>query len=154
MASGEYAKPRRKMPRHGAGPQGRVDMAIYYINDRLYKEVSRRMPDLDAMLAALSDPTRRALLARLAGGEATVQDLARPFAISQPAVSHHLRVLAAAGLIETRVAGSARPRRLRPGAMAALWDAMAAFRTQIEARYARLDGLLAEMEGKDDPTDA
>ena len=70
------------------------------------------------------------------------------------AICHGPQVLAAAGLIETRVAGSARPRRLRPGAMAALWDAMAAFRTQIEARYARLDGLLAEMEGKDDPTDA
>ena len=63
-------------------------------------------PDLDAPFAALSDPTRRALLARLAQGEATVQDLARPFAISQPAISRHLKVLEDAGLIETRVQGT------------------------------------------------
>ncbi|RZI62450.1 MAG: ArsR family transcriptional regulator, partial [Rubrivivax sp.] len=59
------------------------------------------MPPLDASFAALADPTRRAILARLAEGEATVQDLARPFAISQPAVSRHLKVLEDAGLIET-----------------------------------------------------
>ena len=72
------------------------------------------MLPLDAPFAALADPTRRAILARLAEGEATVQDLARPFAISQPAISRHLKVLEDAGLIETRIDGTARPRRLKP----------------------------------------
>ena len=67
--------------------------------------------NLDQSFAALADPTRRAIIARLAQGEASVQDLARPFAISQPAVSRHLKVLEDAGLIETRIAGTARPRR-------------------------------------------
>ena len=69
------------------------------------------MPPLNAPFAALADPTRRAILSRLAQGEATVQDLARPFAISQPAISRHLKVLEEAGLIETRIQGTARPRR-------------------------------------------
>ena len=72
------------------------------------------MNALDQSFAALADPTRRALIARLAQGEATVQDLARPFAISQPAISRHLKVLEEAGLIETRIDGTARPRRLKP----------------------------------------
>ncbi len=80
------------------------------------------MPTLDQPFAALSDPTRRAIIARLAQGEATVQDLARPFAISQPAISRHLKVLEDAGLIETRVDGTTRPRRLKPQAVAQLWD--------------------------------
>lgn len=104
------------------------------------------MPLLDTAFAALADPTRRAILARLAQGEATVQDIARPFAISQPAVSHHLRVLEEAGLIETRVQGSARPRRLRPDAVEAIWDWMSDFRRAIEASYLRLDAVLDEME--------
>ncbi|QYK40678.1 MAG: winged helix-turn-helix transcriptional regulator [Paracoccaceae bacterium] len=119
-----------------------------------------RAPDLDAAFAALADPTRRAILARLVQGEATVQDLARPFAISQPAVSRHLKVLEDAGLIETRVAGTARPRRLNPEAVAALWDWLGQYRALWEARYARLDAVLAEMQdqperepGHDDQTD-
>lgn len=111
------------------------------------------MSPLDSAFAALSDPTRRALLARLAQGEATVQDLARPFAISQPAISHHLKVLEEAGLIETRVAGTARPRRLRPEAVEAIWGWMSEFRREIEARYVRLDAVLDEMmqeERRDD----
>ena len=67
------------------------------------------MPQLDAAFAALADPTRRAILARLAQGEATVQDLARPFPISQPAISRHLKVLEDAGLIEARTQGTAAP---------------------------------------------
>lgn len=77
---------------------------------------------LDQSFAALADPTRRAIIARLAEGEATVQDLARPFSISQPAISRHLKVLEEAGLIETRIVGTARPRRLKADAVAALWD--------------------------------
>lgn len=114
------------------------------------------MTPLDSAFAALSDPTRRAILARLAEGEATVQDIARPFAMSQPAVSHHLKVLEEAGLIETRVAGTARPRRLKPEAVDPLWDWMTEFRRVIEARYARLDAVLDEMarheEAQDDKT--
>lgn len=109
-----------------------------------------QVPELDAALAALADPTRRALLARLSRGEATVQDLARPFAISQPAISHHLKVLEEAGLIETRVQGSARPRRLRPAAIAALWDGLGALRRDMEARHSRLDAVLDEMKAEEE----
>lgn len=107
------------------------------------------MLNLDAAFAALSDPTRRAILARLAGGEATVQDIARPFAISQPAISRHLRVLEEAGLIETRIAGSTRPRRLSPQAIEALWDWLGQYRAQWDARYSRLDAVLAALPPDD-----
>lgn len=103
-------------------------------------------PSLDQSFAALSDPTRRAIIARLAMGEATVQDLARPFSISQPAISRHLKVLEDAGLIETRIDGTARPRRLNPEAVAALWDWLGQYRALWEARYARLDQVLAELQ--------
>ena len=102
--------------------------------------------NLDPAFAALSDPTRRAILARLAQGEATVQELAEPFAISQPAVSRHLKVLEAAGLIETRVQGTSRPRRLKPERVEELWDWLGAFRTLWEERFQKLDVLLAEMQ--------
>jgi DNA-binding transcriptional ArsR family regulator len=100
------------------------------------------MPDLDQSFAALADPTRRAILARLAEGEATVQDLARPFAISQPAISRHLKVLEDAGLIETRIEGTSRPRRLKPDAMAQLWDWLGQYRALWEAQFQRLDAVL------------
>ncbi len=76
------------------------------------------MPNLDSTFAALSDPTRRAILARLALGETTVMELARPFEMTQPAISRHLKVLETAGLIVRRVEGSKRPARLAPGAIA------------------------------------
>lgn len=98
--------------------------------------------DLDQAFAALADPTRRAILARLATGEATVQDLARPFAISQPAVSRHLKVLQDAGLIETRIQGTARPRCLRPDAMGQLWHWLGQYRALWEAQFQRLDTVL------------
>jgi DNA-binding transcriptional ArsR family regulator len=103
---------------------------------------------LPRIFAALSDPTRLAIVTRLMEGEATVQDLARPFAITQPAVSRHLRVLEEAGLIETRVAGSARPRRLRPEAIEELWTWLGHLRAATEANYARLDALLDELKGE------
>ena len=109
------------------------------------------MPDLDASFTALGDPTRRALLARLTQGEATVQELAKPFAISQPAISRHLKVLEDAGLIETRVAGTARPRRLKPEAVDMLWTWLTDFRAALETNYRRLDALLAEPDPKEDP---
>ena len=104
------------------------------------------MPPLDAPFAALADPTRRAILARLAQGEATVQDLARPFAISQPAISRHLRVLEDAGLIETRIQGTARPRRLKPDAMAQLWHWLGQYRTLWEDQFQRLDAVLDRLD--------
>lgn len=109
------------------------------------------MPSLDHAFAALSDPTRRAILARLAQGEATVQDLARPFPISQPAISRHLKVLEEAGLIETRTEGTARPRRLKPDAVEALWDWLGQYRALWEARYARLDDVLADLQKDEAP---
>ncbi len=108
------------------------------------------MEHLDAAFAALSDPTRRAILARLAEGEATVAELAAPFPISQPAVSRHLRVLEEAGLIETRVEGTRRPRRLKPQAVAALWDWLDQMRRGMEAGFTRLDRLLETMDDEED----
>jgi DNA-binding transcriptional ArsR family regulator len=100
------------------------------------------MITLDQSFAALADPTRRAIIARLAMGEATVQDLARPFSISQPAISRHLKVLEEAGLIETRIFGTARPRRLKPDAVEALWDWLGQYRALWEAQFERLDAVL------------
>jgi DNA-binding transcriptional ArsR family regulator len=86
-------------------------------------------------------------------GEATVQELAAPFAISQPAVSRHLKVLEEAGLIETRIAGTSRPRRLRPEAVEALWDWLSEVRALWEARHDRLDQVLAGMRDDDTATE-
>lgn len=104
---------------------------------------------LDSTFAALSDPTRRALLARLALGEATVGELARPFAISQPAISQHLKVLEAAGLIETRIDGQRRPRRLAPEGLDRLEAWLDMLRKGLEANYDRLDLLLKSMAEED-----
>ena len=103
---------------------------------------------LDATLAALSDPTRRAILARLATGEATVNALAEPFAISQPAISRHIRVLAEAGLITQRVDGTKRPCRLAPGGLSELEAYLQLLREGLERNYERLDGLLAKGRGR------
>ncbi|PRQ09799.1 ArsR/SmtB family transcription factor [Enhygromyxa salina] len=100
-------------------------------------------PRLDAAFAALADPTRRAILVRLVEGEATVGELAEPFAISQPAVSRHLKVLEGAGLIERRVDGTKRPCRLAPAALTELDAYLAMLRKALETNYQRLDQLLA-----------
>lgn len=99
---------------------------------------------LDAAFAALADPTRRAILARLVGGERTVNELAAPFRISQPAVSRHLRVLEDAGLILRRVDGARRPCRLAPDALRELDAYLSMLREGMEASYDRLDQLLAK----------
>jgi DNA-binding transcriptional ArsR family regulator len=105
---------------------------------------------LDARFLALSDPTRRAILARLALGEATVGELASPFSISQPAVSQHLKVLEGAGLILRRIDGTRRPCRLAPQALSELGQWLAALHHTMEQSYSRLDALLAEeTQGKD-----
>ena len=107
------------------------------------------MDRLNPTFAALADPTRRALLARLALGEATVNELAEPFAISQPAISRHLKVLEDAGLIETRIDGTARPRRIKREAVDALWDWLSQFRAALEQNYSRLDDLLQILNPED-----
>ena len=101
---------------------------------------------LDATFLALADPTRRAILARLALGEASVTELAEPFAISQPAISRHLKMLERARLITVGHDAQRRPRRLegRPLAEASAW--LEGYRAIWEASYQRLDGLLAEMQ--------
>lgn len=104
------------------------------------------MNRLDAAFSALADPTRRAILARLALGETTVMELAEPFAMSQPAVSRHLKVLEEAGLITRRIEGTKRPCRLAPGALEEIDRWLAMLRRALEANYDRLDQLLAEME--------
>lgn len=103
------------------------------------------MSQIDRRLAALSDPTRRAILLQLAGGEATVAEIAAPHAMSQPAISQHLKVLEQAGLILRRVDGQRRPCRLAPDALAPVTDWIAMLQQRMEASYARLDGLLAEL---------
>ncbi len=100
---------------------------------------------IDSALHALSDPTRRAILARLALGEATAGELAQPFAISQPAVSQHLKVLETAGLILRRIDGARRPCRLAPHGLDALEVWLAQLRSAMEANYTRLDAVLADM---------
>lgn len=104
--------------------------------------------NLDTRFAALSDPTRRAILARLALGEATVMELAQPFPMSQPAISRHLRVLEEAGLITRRVVGAKRPCRLAPEALTELEQWLGKLRVALEANYARLDAILAEPKEK------
>jgi DNA-binding transcriptional ArsR family regulator len=106
------------------------------------------MPNLDATFAALSDPTRRAILARLALGEATVMELAAPFDMSQPAVSRHLKVLEGAGLIVRRAEGTRRPCRLAPDGIAPVDQWLAMLREALTRNYDRLDELLATMQSQ------
>lgn len=103
-------------------------------------------PNLDATFAALADATRRAILARLAEGEATVTELAAPFAISQPAISKHLKVLENAGLISTGQDGQRRPRRLEAAALESANRWLERYREIWEANYARLDTLLETLQ--------
>jgi DNA-binding transcriptional ArsR family regulator len=104
------------------------------------------MPNLDATFQALSDPTRRALLARLAAGEATVMELVRPFDMTQPAISRHLRVLEEAGLIVRRVEGAKRPCRLAPGAITEIDQWLGMLRKALAKNYDRLDDVLAAIK--------
>ncbi|MGA7907501.1 MAG: metalloregulator ArsR/SmtB family transcription factor [Candidatus Sulfotelmatobacter sp.] len=101
---------------------------------------------LDATFAALADPTRRAILARLASGEASVMELAEPFAMSQPAISKHLKVLERAGLISRGRDAQRRPRRLEARPLAAATEWLESYRKFWEARFQRLDALLDEMK--------
>ena len=106
---------------------------------------------LDATFAALADPTRRAILARLAAGEATVTELAAPFAMSQPAVSKHLQVLERAGLVSRGREAQRRPVRLEAAPLKAAVDWLADYRDYWEESYAKLDALLGLPDDEDAP---
>ncbi|MGH7556386.1 MAG: ArsR/SmtB family transcription factor [Gemmatimonadota bacterium] len=112
---------------------------------------------LDSTFAALAHPTRRAILARLASGEASVTELAEPFAMSQPAISRHLKVLERAGLVSRGKDAQRRPRRLRARPLAEATEWLEGYRRFWEDRYQRLDALLEEMkipEEKRGPTES
>ncbi len=104
---------------------------------------------LDATFAALADPTRRAILGRLASGEASVTELAEPFAMSQPAISKHLKVLERAGLISRGRVAQRRPRRIegKPLAEASGW--LERYRQIWEGNFQRLDALLDELKSRE-----
>jgi len=108
--------------------------------------------NLTATFAALADPTRRAILARLATGEATVNELAAPFDMSQPAISKHLKVLERAGLISRGREAQRRPRKLEPRPLAEATDWIERYRRIWEANYKRLDALLQELKLKQKKT--
>lgn len=103
---------------------------------------------LDATFAALADPTRRAILARLAAGDATVTELAAPFDMSQPAISKHLKVLERAGLVSRGRDAQRRPCRLEARQLKVAVDWLEDYRGYWEASYQRLDTLLDEMQGR------
>jgi DNA-binding transcriptional ArsR family regulator len=105
---------------------------------------------LDATFSALADPTRRAIIARLAKGEATVTELAAPFRMSQPAVSKHLKVLEKAGLITRGRDAQRRPCRLAPAPLKAATDWLADYRRLWEQNFDRLDALLDELQQSPD----
>jgi DNA-binding transcriptional ArsR family regulator len=121
-----------------------------------------QQPDtLSATFAALSDPTRRAILARLADGEASVKDLSAPFDMTQPAISKHLRVLERAGLIERGRQAQWRPRRLRAEPLRDIADWVSQYRRHWEDSFDRLDAYLRDVnerqeeeQGGDDDRDA
>jgi DNA-binding transcriptional ArsR family regulator len=101
---------------------------------------------LDATFAALADPTRRAILARLASGQASVNELAEPFSMSQPAISKHLKVLERAGLISRGLDAQRRPRRLEPKPFAEATEWLEKYRRIWAANFQRLDALLDQMK--------
>jgi DNA-binding transcriptional ArsR family regulator len=106
---------------------------------------------LDATFMALADPTRRAILARLASGDASVTELAQPFAMTQPAISKHLKVLERAGLISRGRDAQRRPRRLEAKPLAEATQWLEGYRRFWENSFQRLDGLLDEMKTKENP---
>ena len=104
--------------------------------------------DLDAVFTALADPTRRAILGRLQQGEATVTELAQPFAISQPAISRHLKVLERAGLISRGRDAQRRPCRLEAERLAEVAAWIEQYRKNWESAFARLDDVLKRMDSE------
>lgn len=109
----------------------------------------KRSNRLDATFTALADPTRRAILARLALGEASVNDLAKPFAMSQPAISKHLKVLERAGLVSRSRDGQRRPCHLETAPLRDIEACVERFRLEWEERYAALDRVLEDLKAKE-----
>jgi DNA-binding transcriptional ArsR family regulator len=103
---------------------------------------------LDATFAALADPTRRAILARLTTGDASVSELAKPFRMTQPAISKHLKVLERAGLVSRGREAQRRPRRLEAKPLAQATEWLERYREFWEGNYQRLDALLEELKSK------
>jgi DNA-binding transcriptional ArsR family regulator len=110
---------------------------------------AQEQDSLSLTFAALADPTRRAILARLAEGEASVKELAEPFAMSQPAISKHLRVLERAGLIERGRQAQWRPRRLTAGPLRDVADWVGQYRPHWQERFDRLDAYLREVQDRE-----
>ncbi|MCM8556902.1 ArsR/SmtB family transcription factor [Sphingomicrobium sediminis] len=108
------------------------------------------MESLDKQFAALADPTRRAILSRLGEGRATVAELAEPFAMSQPAISKHLKVLEQAGLVETLHEGTSRPRQLAPDGISAAKQYIEQMASYWPDRFDRLDAFLQSSKGKEE----
>jgi DNA-binding transcriptional ArsR family regulator len=123
-------------------------MDVFY-NHKDIKPVSYAMTSsdrLDATFAALADPTRRAILSRLASGEASVNELAKPFSMSQPAISKHLKVLERAGLISRSLDAQRRPRRIEAKPLAEANEWLENYRQIWESNFQQLDVLLDEMK--------
>ena len=116
--------------------------AAFLYNHMVMKDVEL----LNATFAALADPTRRAILARLASGEASVMELAEPFDMSQPAISKHLKVLERAGLVVPGQDAQRRPRKLNAKPLADAQDWIETYRTHWEEAFHRLDGVLEELK--------
>ena len=108
----------------------------------------KRSQRLDATFAALADPTRRAILARLVSGEASVMEIARPFAMSQPAISKHLKVLERAGLISRGRDAQCRPCRIEAGPLAEADKWLEGYRRMWDDRIQRLDAVLEDLKAK------
>jgi len=126
----------------------RIDKRLTLYNHKVMEQVDY-MPsgeDLDAVFRALADGTRRAILIRLADGQASVNEIAAPFEISQPAVSRHLKVLEQAGLIERGIERQRRPARLKAEKMAAAVDWLIEFRPMWGTSFQQLDDLLDQMK--------
>lgn len=123
-------------------------MAILYNLVVMELTSYRQMPSqqLDATFAALADPTRRAILGRLAKGQASVAELARPFKMSQPAISKHLKVLERAGLISRGLDAQRRPRKLEAAPLKEATDWLEKYRQFWDEAYSRLDALLEDMK--------
>src|SRR5437762_640323 len=112
-----------------------------------YEQISPR--HLDATFAALADPTKRTILGRLAKGEASVAELAKPVKMSQPAISKHLKVLERAGLVSRGLDAQRRPRRLEAAPLAEATEWLKKYRQFWEQAYQRLDSLLEDMNKKE-----
>lgn len=129
----------------------RVDCAVYLYNHMVMEGMSAKTNDqanLDGIFSALADPTRRAILSRLVVGEASVNELAAPFNMSQPAISRHLKVLEKAGLIERDIDQQRRPARLKVQNMAAVVDWLNEFKAFWGTSFDQLDDVLYNMKLK------